>query len=100
MIQIFTDNVLAYDSRLERFDLLNLEITTGLNVGGTATITMPWDHPAYNSFVSYRTIVTIYRDGELRFRGRALFPDDTYPQQRTVTCEGELCLLKDGIIRP
>lgn len=100
MIQIFTDGALAYDSRVEHYALEGLQITTGLNVGGTATITLNRDHPAYNSFVSHRTIVTIYRDGALRFRGRALYPADNFNGRRTITCEGELCLLGDGIHRP
>ena len=100
MIQIYADGALAYDSRLESHDLVDLKVTSGLNVGGTAIITMPRNHPAYNSFTSYRTIVTIYRDGVLRFRGRALYPADTSLGQRTITCEGELCLLGDGIHRP
>ena len=42
----------------------------------------------------------IYRDGELRFRGRALYPMDDYNNIRTVVCEGELCFLQDAISRP
>lgn len=100
MIQVFTDGVLIYDSRAEGQELDVLKIVHRLNAGGTATITMPPGHPGYNRFVGYRTIVTIYRDGKLRFRGRALYPDDTAYKQRTVTCEGEMCLLRDGISRP
>jgi hypothetical protein len=100
MIQVYADNVLAYDSRLEEYDLVGLKVTTGLNIGGTAEITMPPGHPAFNYFIDYRTIVTIYRDGALRFRGRALYSADTYHGQRTITCEGEMCLFRDGIFDP
>lgn len=95
-----TDNVLIYDSRLEDYDLVKLTVTTGLNVGGTAEIVMPSGHPAYENFVSHKTIVRIYRDGVLRFRGRALYAADNFLGQRTITCEGELCLLRDSINRP
>lgn len=100
MIQVYADGALVYDSRLEEYDLVGLKVTTGLNVGGTAEIVMPVGHPAYNSFVSHKTIVSIYRDGVLRFRGRALYPADDFLGQRTITCEGELCLLRDSINRP
>lgn len=99
-LRVYADGVLAYDSMLEDYDLVGLKATHGINVGGTAEIVMPRDHPAYNYFVGHRTIVTIYRDNELRFRGRALYSADTFYGQRTVTCEGELCLLRDGINRP
>lgn len=100
MIQVFADSTLVYDSRREEYDLMGLRVTYGLNVGGTAEIVMPPEHPAYNVFVGYKTIVTVYRDGVLRFRGRAIYPEDDIFGQRTITCEGELCLLRDSINRP
>lgn len=100
MIQIYADGALAYDSRLESYDLVGLTTTRGLNIGGTAEIIMPPGHPAYNFFKDYKTIVDIYRDGVRRFRGRALYPTDNYYGQRAITCEGEMCLLRDGVSRP
>lgn len=100
MIQVYADGVLAYDSRLENYDLAGLSVTKGLNTGGTAEITMPYGHPAYSLFVSHKTIVTVFRDGVLRFRGRALYSADNYNGQRSITCEGEMCFLRDTINRP
>ena len=100
MIQGYADDVLFYDSRLEDYALLALTVTSGLNKGGTATITMSQHHPAYNSFISYKTLVTIYRDGVLLFRGRALYPSDDFYNRRTITCEGERCFLRDSVMRP
>ena len=100
MIQVYADDLLVYDSRLEDYSLLELTVTAGLNKGGTATLVMPQHHPAYNSFTSYRTVVTVYRAGLLLFRGRALYPDDDFYNRRTITCEGERCFLRDGVIRP
>ena len=100
MIQVYADDRLVYDSRLEELDLLGLTVTTGLNVGGTAEIVMPAGHPAYSFFTSYKTVVTIYRDGVLRFRGRALYPAVNFLGDKTITCEGELCFLRDSINRP
>ena len=97
---VLADNVLVYDSRLDDLDLLALKVTSGLNVGGTAEIKMPAGHPAYGYFISYKTIVTIYRDGVLRFRGRALYPEVNFLGDKTITCEGELCFLRDSINRP
>lgn len=100
MIQIYADGVLTYDSRLEEYDLLGLKITAGLNKGGTAEIRMPASHPTYNSYTPYRTIVEVYRDSELRFRGRALYPAEDFTNARTITCEGELCFLQDYTLDP
>ena len=100
MIQLYVDDALIYDSRVKETALMGLKAQLGLNKGGAATITLPPTHPSYNAFTSYRSIVTIYRDGVLRFRGRALYPSDDFNLTRTITCEGERCFLRDGIHRP
>ena len=100
MIQLYVDDGLVYDSRVKETALLGLRAQLGLNKGGAATIVLPPTHPAYNDFISYRSVVTIYRDGVLRFRGRALYPTDDFNLIRTITCEGERCFLRDGIHRP
>lgn len=100
MIQLYVDDLLVYDSRVAETALLGLKAQLGLNKGGAATIVLPPTHPAYNDFVSYRSVVQIYRDGVLRFRGRALYPSDDFQLTRTITCEGERCFLRDAIHRP
>lgn len=100
VIQVYADDALAFDGRLEDYSLLALQITNALNKAGTATIKMPPDHPAYFLFSQYKTIVTVYRDGKLRFRGRALLVQDDFHKQRTVTCEGEMCFFRDSVARP
>ena len=100
MIQLYVDGNLIYDSRIKTTALLGLTAQLGLNKGGAATIVLPPEHPAYNEFISYRSLVEIYRDGVLRFRGRALYPTDDFNLTRTITCEGERCFLRDGIHRP
>lgn len=100
MIRVFADGELIYDHRLDGYGLIGLTAEVGLNKGGTAEIVMPPGHPAYNSFVSYRTVVEIYRRDELVFRGRALYPSDDFDNNRTITCEGERCFLQDAVIQP
>lgn len=100
MIEVYADGVTVYDSRLNDYVLRGLEVTTGVNKGGTAKLTMSSGHPAYDSFINYRTIVEVYRGAELLFRGRALYPSDDFYGRRTITCEGERCFLRDAFMRP
>lgn len=100
MLELIADGRLAFNSRLPGFKLLDLQTTEGQNKSGTMTFTMPPQHPARDYFTSYRTVVELYEDGALRFRGRALYPDDDYYNCRTITCEGERGFLRDGIARP
>lgn len=100
MVQVYADDVLIYDPNLEGHELLELRATTSLEKAGTAEIKMPQDHPAYNIFTSFRSVVTIYRAGELLFRGRSLYPTDDFLNSRTITCEGERCFLRDSVLPP
>lgn len=100
MTQLFADGALVYDSRLNDRKLLGLKTTTGLNKAGTAEFILAPGHPAYNQFVSFRTVVTLYEGTALRFRGRALYPADDFYNCRTITCEGERGFLRDAILRP
>jgi hypothetical protein len=100
MLELIADGRLAFNSRLPGFKLLELQTTEGQNKSGTMTFTMPPQHPARDYFTSYRTVVELYEDGVRRFRGRALYPDDDYYNNRTITCEGERGFLRDGIARP
>lgn len=99
-IQVYADDLLAYDSRLEDYALVSLTATCSVKKAGTMELVMPPLHPAYNSFVAYKTIVTIYKDGDLIFRGRSLHPSDDFYNCRTITGEGERCFLRDGTMRP
>ena len=100
MIRVYADGNLIYDPYLDGHELLGLKVTVSVDKAGTAEITMPADHPAYNAFTSYRTVVTIYRGEGLVFRGRALYPSDKYDNTRVITCEGERCFLRDCVMEP
>ena len=100
MVQVFADGSLIYDSRLDGYELLGLTATASVEKAGTAELVMPPDHPAYNAFTSYRTVVTIYKNDELIFRGRALYATDDFNNNRTITCEGERCFLRDAVMQP
>ena len=100
MIEAFADGVQFYDPRTESTRLLGLTATPSVDKAGTAEIILPPGHPAYDSFVSYKTLVEIYRRGELLFRGRPLFPSDNRHGFRTITCEGERCFFRDSVMRP
>lgn len=100
MIRVYADDQLVYAPKLDEYALMTLQVTESATASGTATITMPPNHPRFNSFIEYKTIVTIYRHGELIFRGRSLYPFDDFHNCRTITCEGERGFLQDSVIRP
>ncbi|MBR5865732.1 MAG: phage tail protein [Alistipes sp.] len=97
---MFADEALVYDSRLASQALLEFEVTSSLKKAGVVQFTMPPGHPAYNGFVSLRTLLEVYRDERLIFRGRVLYPSDDFFNRRTITGEGERGFLRDGTMRP
>ena len=99
-ITVYADGQLVYDNNLEDLALLGLEVENNIDKAGMAELVMPPGHPYYNSFVAYRTVVEIYRDDVLLFRGRSLHPSDDFYNRRTITCEGERGFLQDGTMRP
>lgn len=100
MTQVYADGKLVIDSRLEDYAPQALRVTAVVNKGGTAEITLPRTHPSYALFRPYKTIVEIYRWDELIFRGRPLTIAEDFYNSRTITCEGERCFLRDGLMRP
>lgn len=100
MLRVTADGVTVYDSRLDDYKLLGLTVTTALDKAGTALLIMPPGHPAYNDFISYRTVVEVFKDGARIFRGRALYPSDDFYNRRTIACEGELNFFRDAVARP
>lgn len=100
MIQAYADGDLFYDSRLDDYRLIGLSVTAGLNKSGTASIVMPPNHPAYNAFTGWRTVVEVYKNDKLKFRGRALNPAEDFERNKAIVCEGERGFFRDSVIRP
>lgn len=100
MVIVYADGKVVYDSRLQDYALTGLTVHESEYKAGTAEITMPPGHPAYNAFVLYKTLITIYRDDKLIFRGRALYPNDDFAGYRTIMCEGERGFMNDSVMRP
>ena len=100
MVRVYADDVLVYDPSLDGYELQGLTATVSVEKAGTAEIVMPAGHPAYNAFVSYKTIITIYRRTDLLFRGRAIYPARNLYGTQTITCEGERNFLRDAVVEP
>lgn len=99
MVRVYADGVPVYAPNLDGYGLQALQVTNSVEKAGTATITMPPGHPAQGVFTAFKTIVTVQRFGKLIFRGRPLPPEDGFWGDRTITCEGERCFLRDAVMR-
>lgn len=100
MYQIFADGTLIYDSRYEEYVITKGQISKEVNKSGSFVFTIYQDNPYYNQLEKLKTIITVYRDGSLIFRGRIIDDNDGFYNDKTFTCEGELSFLLDSIKRP
>ncbi|MGN0518131.1 MAG: phage tail spike protein [Acutalibacteraceae bacterium] len=101
IVYVYADDNLIYSNTLaDSLPLIKLVATTEINGGGSATLSMPYNNPYYESFICYKTIITIYKDDVIVFRGRVLYKEYEFNKNLVVTCEGEKCFLNDSIVRP
>lgn len=100
MYRIYADDTLIYDSTLEDFKIGKGQISLEVNKSGSFVFSIYPDHFFYDSFVKLKTIITVYKDAKIVFRGRVLDAVTDYWNNKVLTCEGERGLLQDSCIRP
>lgn len=101
MYKIYADDtVLLYDSTLDDYRIGKGVINLEEGKAGSFEFSVYPDHFYYDSFVELRTVITVYKDNRIVFRGRVLNAKTDYWNNLVLTCEGELTFLEDSIIRP
>lgn len=100
MYRIFADSTLIYDSTVEDYKIGKGSVSLEIKKAGSFTFSLYPDNPYYDKIVKMKTIIVVYRDNEIIFRGRALNTEDGFYNTHVITCEGELSFLLDSIIRP
>lgn len=100
MYRVYCDGLTLYNDQLENLRILNPAVELEENKTGSFSFGLLPDHPHYGLIRKMKSIITVYQDDYLLFRGRVL--DDTigWHNQKTVSCEGELSFLLDSIQRP
>ena len=100
MYQVLSDSFLLYDDQVEGYQIFNPKLELELNQIGSFEFTIYNDHPNFDNIKRLKSIITVYQDGFLVFRGRILNDEQGFYNERQVSCEGELAFLVDSIQRP
>lgn len=100
MYQVYCDSFLLFDDRLENLKIFDPKVELELNKTGSFTFSIYPDHPYFNQIKKLKSIITVYQDDFLLFRGRILNDEIGFYNEKDVECEGELAFLLDSIIRP
>ena len=100
MYRIYADETLIYDSTLDDYTITKGQIAKEVNKSGSFVFTIYQDHPYYDKLQKLKTIITVYKNEKIVFRGRILNDSIGFFKDKTFTCEGELSFLLDSIQRP
>ena len=100
MYRLYCDGLTLYNDRLENLKIINPSVELEENKTGSFVFGMPVDHPYYGLVRKMKSIITLYQDDYLLFRGRVLDDEIGWHNEKSVVCEGELSFLIDSIQRP
>lgn len=100
MYKVYVDNKLVYQPLIKELSLASAVVTQEVNCAGTFVYKMYPNNTYYGQEKKLKSIVKVYKDNNLIFRGRVLNSTMGFYKSRTVTCEGELSFLIDSIQRP
>lgn len=97
MYRITCDGATLYDPDNPVLQLLSGTLKTGTNLAGTLTFVLSPTHPYRDRVQVRRSVVTVYRDEKIYFRGspNSVAEDDN--NLATVTVEGALAWLNDSV---
>lgn len=90
----------AFNNDIPGMQLGDPTLTLELSKAGTLTFKLPALHNSSSLFSAPATILRVYDDSTLVFKGRMLTESSDFLKTRSVTCEGPLAFLNDSIIRP
>lgn len=100
MYRLYCDGLTLYNSKLENLKILDPSVELEENKTGSFEFTLPSDHPYYQMIRKMKSIITLYQDDYLLFRGRVLDEETGWHNEKKINCEGELAFLLDSIQRP
>ena len=100
MYSVYCDNSLLYNDQQEEYNIFNPKMELELNKIGSFDFTIYNDHPSFDRMQRLKSIIQVFQDGFLLFRGRILDDIQGFYNEKQVSCEGELAFLVDSIQRP
>ncbi len=82
------------------FLAVSASLSTEVNKSGTLTFTIPANNNAYSSISKLKTVIRVYLDNQLLWKGRPLDTSKDFLNRATIKCEGWLSVLMDSIVEP
>ena len=100
MYRVYCDDYTLHNMTMPELKLVNPQVDLEVNKAGSFTFTIYPQHPYYNRLQRLKSIILVYKNDQVIFRGRILDTEKGFKNQKQVTCEGELAFLLDSTMRP
>ena len=84
----------------EGYIIISPSVTKAKNKAGSFTFKIPPTNPLYDQLKKLKSIISVYKDGDIFWKGRVLDERKDFNKIKEVTCEGELAFLNDIIVAP
>lgn len=97
MYRITCDGITLYEPDNPVLQLISGTLKTGQNIAGTLTFVLAPTHPYLSRIKARSSVISVYRDGALYFRGSPLNVTESDAGLVTVTAEGALAWLGDSV---
>lgn len=99
MYEIYIDNALAFSTAAEDISHIALNVKPSLDIedSGSLSFVLPPGNAQYDATQKMKSIVTLYHDTVLLFRGRVTECERDVYNQKTVYCEGDRSFLNDSL---
>lgn len=98
--KIYSDNYLLYDSQNENYSLTDIKMTQEVNKVDELKFKIYPSHTNFNNINKLTSVITVTKEDEVIFKGRALNDTQDYYNVKHITCESHLGYLFDSVVRP
>ena len=98
--RVYCDGLLLYHTRMGSLMIHSPTLELELNKTGSFVFTIYPDHPYFSLIRKMKSIITVYQDDDLLYRGRVLDEEVGWHNEKTITCEGDMAFLIDSVQNP
>lgn len=99
MYRAYVDGRTLFDPHLG-YNVVDPKVTLELNKVGSFDFTIYPEHPYYGLLTRMKSVIEVWDEQQLVFRGRILDDEEGFHNQRAVECESDAAYLIDSIVRP
>lgn len=102
MYSIYADGVCIYNDvfSLDNMKVIDPKLILEDSAAGSLEMTLPHTNIVYNTLVRMTTDISVRKNGEEIWAGRALSENKDFWNNRVIYCEGELAFFNDSIQPP